>query len=160
MAAAAAEGTPDRVLTTLRTHSEARSAACEAASVCPESWRVAEVLMELLANAIEHGNLGFGHALKRSLLERGEWESELSRRQASRKHAGQVVRLTRAAEPQGWRFTVEDEGAGFDWAAWLDAVPDADAPCGRGILLAQRLGGVRLDYAGKGNRVSFFVPFR
>ncbi len=159
MMPAAAEASPDRVIVKVRTHAEARAAAYELAAVCAESWRVAEALMELLANAIEHGNLGIGYALKRKLLESGDWQSELLRRQHSRKFAGRVAHLTRETGVQGWRFTVEDDGAGFDWAAWLHAEPDAGAPSGRGILLAQRLGGVQLDYAGKGNRVGFFVPF-
>lgn len=160
MVPAAAEAPVDPLDVVLRTHDEARAVAAEAAAVCANAWGVEEALMELLANAIEHGNLGIGYELKRDLLARGAWDAELARRFAVPENARRVVRFTRERGLEGWQFEIVDEGEGFDWAAWLDAVPDANAPCGRGILLAKRLGGVHLDYGGKGNRVSFFVPFR
>ncbi len=151
--------TDDPYVRSVRTHAQARAVALQAASVCADAWRVTEALMELLANAIEHGNLGIGHAHKRALIDSGRWEDELERLQRLPVHAGRSVRLTREALPGGWRFTVEDEGEGFDWAAWHARTRDSSAPCGRGLALARTLGGVEPEFLGRGNRVRFLVPF-
>lgn len=144
----------------LRTHDEARAAAAEAAAVCVNAWGVREALMELLANAIEHGNLGIGCELKRDLLARGAWSVELARRFAAPEYAGRVVRLTRERGPEGWQFEIVDEGGGFDWASRCATRPEPSAPSGRGILLAPALAGTSVAYVGKGNRVRFLVPHR
>jgi hypothetical protein len=160
MVPAAAETPVDPFDVVLRTHDEARAVAAEAAAVCTNAWGVGEALTELLANAIEHGNLGIGYELKRDLLARGAWDAELARRFAVCEQAGRVVRLTRARVPEGWQFEIADEGEGFDWVSRCGARPEPSAPNGRGILLAQALSGAILTYVGKGNRVRFVVPQR
>jgi hypothetical protein len=158
MVPAAAEAPVDPLDVVLRTHDEARAVAAEAAAVCTNAWGVGEALTELLANAIEHGNLGIGYELKRDLLARGAWDAELARRLAVSEQAGRVVRLTRARAPEGWQFEIADEGDGFDWASRCGTRPEPSAPNGRGILLAQALAGAPLTYVGTGNRVRFLVP--
>lgn len=123
----------------LRTHAEARSAAFEAASVCPQRWQVAEALMELLANAIEHGSLGIGHEMKARCRAAGTWEAELARRSEQPDLGRRMVLLRRVKTYDGWRFEVRDEGAGFDWRGWrgFDSARQS-APCGRGIALVEQ----------------------
>jgi len=161
MVPAAAEAPVDPLDVVLRTHDEARAVAAEAAAVCANVWGAREALMELLSNAIEHGNLGIGSELKGDLLARGTWDAELARRFAVTENARRVVRLTRERGPEGWQFEIVDEGEGFDWAAHRAAArAQPSAPNGRGILLAQALAGAVLTYVGKGNRVRFVVPHR
>jgi anti-sigma regulatory factor (Ser/Thr protein kinase) len=147
----------------VQTHAEAWRAATAAAQPCARAWLVACTLQELLANAIEHGNLGIGAQTKQQLLASGEWAAELQRRQASAAQQGRRVALRRWREADGWCFEICDEGDGFAWQA-LEAVAPLQAALnstgrGRGLQLVQQLlPGAELRFHGCGNRVCLRVP--
>lgn len=144
---------------TLRSLAEARALAERATRECAQPWRARMAVLELLVNAIEHGNLEIDHAAKACLLAQSEWESEVARRLAQPRYAGREVELTRWRDEGRWRFQIRDQGAGFDWRPWLLAdEAQRRAAHGRGILLARQLGLVDLEYLEPGNCVRFAVP--
>lgn len=49
-------------------------------SLCPNPDQASYCLMELLLNAVEHGNLGIGYDEKKQLLLENCWETEINRR--------------------------------------------------------------------------------
>ena len=135
-----------------RSMDEAHALAALAASICDEPDVVALGLSELLVNAVEHGNLGICFREKSRLREAGEWEVEVRRRLSLPENLAKRVRLAVSAEPDGWTFTVEDEGEGFEWRDFLELVPErAFAPNGRGIALARQLAFDGLEYLGDGS---------
>lgn len=140
---------------TVRTHQDATllAAALSQSSLYPEF--VAIGLMELLTNAIEHGNLEFGYEQKSECLMNKTWATELEARLYSA-HLGQRrVQVYTTRESDGMRVTIRDQGKGFDWQKYVlnDTAPGSLAdPNGRGISKAM----VMLDdmhYIGEGNEV-------
>ncbi|HKC23355.1 MAG TPA: cyclic nucleotide-binding domain-containing protein [Thermoanaerobaculia bacterium] len=113
-------------------------------------------LMELLVNAMEHGNAGITYE------EKAEWlasnhtiQQLLERRMSTPPFAGRKVRLAYRISPASSWFEITDEGEGFD----VSAVPAPGegtallAAHGRGILTS-RCGVDRLEYNAKGNAVT------
>lgn len=137
-----------------RTLQEAHDLAGQLAAVSPDMAPVAMGLTELLVNAIEHGNLGISYALKKHLRQNDGWEDEIERRLAD-PDIGQRMALVRIERTSSSViFTVEDEGAGFDWTRYL--VFDAERafdPNGRGIAMAKQMAFGTLEYRGRGNIV-------
>jgi len=142
----------------LRTMEEAAEAAREASALCDQAARVERGLIELLVNAIEHGNLGLDHALKAQLLACGRWQAEIAKRLDMPSFRQRQVVLSAFAMVGGWCFEIADDGAGFDWRPWLAADPArAAAPNGRGIALARSLCFDELYFLPPGNRVRALV---
>ncbi len=103
------------------------------------SSRIRLGLCELLMNAIEHGNLEIGFDLKTILLDQGSYMDTLEFRLASQLYAGRHVDLFVETLPQKARFTVVDQGKGFDPTPFLaNADEPSVLPHGRGIILASR----------------------
>lgn len=149
---------PPRYRRALRALDEAREAAREAAAVCADPSRVEPGLLELLVNAIEHGNLGIDHARKAELLAGGQWEAEVAGRLDMPAFRERKVVLSAWVMAGGWCFEIADDGAGFDWRPWLAADPArAAAPNGRGIALARSLCFDELYFLPPGNRVRALV---
>lgn len=139
---------------TLRTLQEAHAVTALLSRACPVPERVASGLYELIANAVEHGNLEFNFRDKQRLLAEENWDSALQARLSDPTYAQRQVsvRFQRAAE--GITFTITDQGRGFDWQAVLNAGPAALLrPHGRGILLAKLSSFDQLEYPGDGSRV-------
>jgi len=142
----------------LRTLDQAAEAAREASALCEQPARVEHGLIELLVNAIEHGNLGLDHALKAQLLACGRWQAEIAKRLDMPSFRQRQVVLSAWAMVGGWCFEIADDGAGFDWRPWLAADPArAAAPNGRGIALARSLCFDELYFLPPGNRVRALV---
>lgn len=124
------------------------------ASLCPVPDLAASGLTELLVNAIEHGNLGITYAEKKRLRLNSAWDEEMRRRQAQPEYASRQVRVRVERQADGLRFTVSDEGAGFDWQRYLEFDPDRMSdPNGRGIAMARMMSFSSLQYQGCGNSV-------
>ncbi|HVR43248.1 MAG TPA: response regulator [Thermoanaerobaculia bacterium] len=141
-------------LFSVRTIEEARAVGAILANACPEPSTAVIGLTELLLNAIEHGNLGISYEEKSELKTRRVWIAEMKRRLALPENAGKrvEVRYERAGEEA--RFTIRDEGEGFDWRRFIDIEPArAFDTHGRGIALARRLSFDTLEYRGNGNEV-------
>ncbi|MEQ8664020.1 MAG: response regulator [Gammaproteobacteria bacterium] len=142
----------------LRTLDEARALTSRLASLFPQPERVASGLLELLINAIEHGNLGIGYTEKSQLLASGAWEAEVRRRLADPAFATRVVTLTLERRAGHVCLTISDEGDGFDHAGYLHIDPARAFDLhGRGIALANLMSFDALEYLGRGNRVRAHV---
>jgi hypothetical protein len=108
-----------------------------------------------MVNAVEHGNLGVTYQEKAQLKWEGDWEGEIARRLTLPEYSDRVatIRVERLAA-ETVRFTISDEGAGFDWQKFLTFDPDrAYDPNGRGIAMAKMLSFASLEYQGLGNVV-------
>ncbi|MBT3375679.1 MAG: response regulator [Lentisphaerae bacterium] len=113
-------------------------------------------LVELLNNAIEHGNLGIGSGEKERALDAGGDAFELlfGERLANPELAGRRVLVELTMDTETARWTIRDEGTGFDWESVVSNF-DPNAllkPCGRGVFLS-RMQFDELEYRGCGNEV-------
>ena len=133
---------------------EARALAKLLATRTANQERGALGLTELLINAIEHGNLGITYQEKKQLLESGAWEGEIERRLQYPGSAKKWATIAMDCSDTTIRFTIEDQGDGFDWASYMEIDPArAYDPNGRGIALARTMGFDGITYMGKGNIV-------
>jgi len=130
---------------------QVQAAVTALSALCPEPSRQALGLAELIMNAIEHGNLEISGELKAQLVTSGELGAEITRRLAEPRYAGREARVRLTRYPDHVELVVEDAGPGFDWRKQLEKVIDFDAPCGRGLRLAQQLAFDALEYVGRGN---------
>lgn len=105
--------------------------------VCDESdiVRVSTALQEALVNAIEHGNLELDSTLRE--LKDNTYQKLGDERRMQEPYAGRKVHVTAEFDRDGCRWTIRDEGQGFN----PDSLPDPRDPAnlqrvsGRGLLL-------------------------
>lgn len=136
------------------TLAEAEAVAGLLAALCPVRELAAMGLSELFFNAVEHGNLGITYAEKTRLKKEDGWEAEVARRLADPVLGARRARVAFDRAPGRIVFTITDEGAGFDWDAYLDFdASRATDPNGRGIAMARRLAFSGLEYQAPGNVV-------
>lgn len=116
-------------------------------------------LSELLCNAVEHGNLGISYSEKSSLKLNNTWDNEILLRQQLPENAHKKVRVRITYEAALLHVQISDEGPGFDWRPYLEMSPErAFDPNGRGIALSKLISFTDLQYQGKGNVVSAYLP--
>jgi CheY-like chemotaxis protein/anti-sigma regulatory factor (Ser/Thr protein kinase) len=145
----------------LCTVEEAQHLAVLLSTLCPNPDASVIGLVELIVNAVEHGNLGITYAEKSQLRREGNWEVEVARRLSLAEHRHKQVRVSVERDATEVRFIIADHGAGFDWRAYLEFDPArAYDPNGRGIALARQLSFTRLDYRDPGNVVEATVALR
>ncbi len=141
-----------------QTPEEARQLAALLAHAYPDPGCVSTGLLELLMNAVEHGNLGITYEEKTHFLATGQLENEIERRildPAFRNRVG-VAKLTRARD--AIYLSVIDEGNGFCWQPFLEFNPErAFHTHGRGIATARLHSFDSIEYCGKGNHVDTVV---
>lgn len=137
-----------------RTLDEASALAHGIATLCsgPDLVRVA--LLELLINAIEHGNLGIGYDAKALMVQSGRWQDEITRRLADATYRDRFASLSVRLRADAVTIRIEDNGAGFDPSRYLD-MPDVQTAqlTGRGIALARQLAFPGLEYSDEGRCV-------
>jgi len=111
-------------------------------------------LVEILTNAIEHGNLGISYEEKREALRSSVFYDLAHRRSQESPWKDRRVRARCLVDPEDGlvRFRVEDEGEGFDWRNLPDPFSQNNigARHGRGILMATHAF-QSLRYNDKGN---------
>lgn len=151
----------ERAVFGFRTIAQATQLGALLAQLCPRPGTAALGLAEIMVNAVEHGNLAISYAEK-SLLKRADrMDAELERRLADPKYAGRRAMVEFERTPDRLRFTVTDQGQGFDWPAFLEMDPTrAFDPNGRGIALARAMSFDRLDFHGSGNVVVATIQLR
>ena len=110
-------------------------------------------LQELIANAIEHGNLGLGGAAKDDLIRHDQWEGEIARRQALPANMGKTVLVTFETIDDDVVVSIEDQGVGFDWQPYFSQDLSLDNRVqGKGIVVARSMSGHTLCYENGGRR--------
>ena len=114
-------------------------------------------ILELLLNAIEHGNLGISYEVKSGLLEAGLYELELEKRLAAEEHRDKLVTVVLKRVEDHLEILISDRGSGFDYESYLAFDPERIFHShGRGVLLARGLLGI--EYLHPGNRVRVELP--
>ncbi len=137
-----------------RTLAEARDMALLLAEASGDSSRTVSGFMELLINAVEHGNLGISYAEKSSLLNEGNWKEEVEARLQQPQYASRYVEVVLEQSDTACTVTISDQGAGFDWKSYLNFDPARAFDLhGRGIALSKATSFDNLEYRGNGNTV-------
>jgi CheY-like chemotaxis protein/anti-sigma regulatory factor (Ser/Thr protein kinase) len=138
----------------VRTVEEARDLGSVMASACPDPMNAVIGLTELLVNAVEHGNLGITYDEKTTLNASGQWDAEVRRRLALPENARKTVEVFFERLDGELRFTIRDEGCGFDWTRFVNVDPRrAFDNHGRGIVIARNITFDAVEYRGCGNEV-------
>jgi hypothetical protein len=140
-----------------RTLSEGEQLAVNIANSCPDPERAAMV-MEIITNAIEHGNLGMTYGEKSKLMEEGTWYAEVERRVLQPENAAKFVDIHVKRNASSMTVLIEDQGRGFDFRKFLtlDEKRLLDNH-GRGIAIARAY--LEIEYQGSGNKVLVTIPF-
>jgi two-component system cell cycle response regulator len=118
-------------------------------------------IIELLKNAIEHGNLGIGLELKTQLLLEEKYENEIAERLLLPENINKSVKIKVWRDKEGLWLEITDQGEGFDHNHFLkQPLPAAEAINGRGIIQAATISFDKIEYNDKGNQVTVFAKFR
>lgn len=142
----------------VRSLAEAENVGCLIASCFPQPERIVTGLMDLLVNAVEHGNLGITYEEKTQLLGENRWQTEINRRLGLPEYCDKRVEVIYQHKPDGWFVQITDEGNGFDWRRYWQIDPSqATASHGRGIARARLLSFDRIAYNEAGNQVKVTV---
>lgn len=124
------------------------------AAACPNPRKRVIGLSELLANAVEHGNLAISYEEKTQLIAERRMEHEVRRRMEIPEFRDRFVEVLFDRNDQAISITVRDQGAGFDWRKYLEMDPRRVFDShGRGIALARTMSFDALEYRGRGNEV-------
>jgi len=119
-------------------------------------------LIEMIVNAIEHGNLEISYDEKLAAMKSGDYVTFVSERQADPRYRDRQVRIDFEIAPPQAIYSIEDDGRGFDHRAFL--VRDADEmggglrPSGRGILMTTKIFD-EVTFNERGNRVTLVKRF-
>ncbi|MFP4011669.1 MAG: cyclic nucleotide-binding domain-containing protein [Spirochaetaceae bacterium] len=116
-------------------------------------------LMELLMNAVEHGNCRITYEEKSAYMAEGGDPLDLIRtRNADPEISRKKVYLTYRIHPESSEFSVRDEGEGFDWRSYSTLIGEdgIEEAHGRGILMASHYLS-DLTYNDKGNEARFHL---
>ncbi|MEP0234613.1 fused response regulator/phosphatase [Roseibium sp.] len=141
----------------IRTMQDAEELTTRLAAQYPEPDAVRTGIWELLANAIEHGNLAIRHEEKTELLLANKLNNEIEARLSLPVFRDRRVQVEFEKSGSQIKLKITDEGEGFDFQTYLDGEARLDAPNGRGIAIAQKLSFDDLIYRGKGNIVEAVV---
>lgn len=143
---------------TLRTLGEARLLTNALSQLFPDPKKVSTGLLELLVNAVEHGNLEISYEEKTHLLMSRQWHEEIENRLRDPRYQDRVVQVNFRKDASRIVLTICDEGKGFDWQPYLEIQPERVFHLhGRGIAMARRISFDSLDYKGCGNCVEATV---
>jgi len=141
-----------------RAFAEAQDMAKFLADTCPHPEKVVMGLLELLINAVEHGNLQLTYEEKTHLEQCNELDEELARRLSLPQYANKFVEVLFVRQPEAIQMTIIDQGQGFEWEKYLNFDPlrvfDSH---GRGIAMAQKFSFDSIEYRGAGNEVVCIV---
>lgn len=109
-------------------------------------------LLELMINAVEHGNLEISYDDKSRLMAEGTLADEIERRLDLPEYASRQVQVEIEQKPSGFEVLIRDEGPGFSPERFFEVEESRlfDSH-GRGILFANAA--LQLEYLGRGNEV-------
>jgi len=142
----------------LRTLAEARLLTNALSRLFPEPKRISTGLLELLINAIEHGNLAIDYNQKTHLLMSRQWHEEIEQRLRDPRYQDRQVTVHFQKLTNHLQLTITDEGDGFDWLPYLEVQPERVFHLhGRGIAMARRISFDSLEFQGCGHSVKATV---
>lgn len=151
-------GLMDKSVFRFRTLDEAKSLSSFLAHACPNPSKVVYGLYELMANAVEHGNLGINYQEKKELITNHLWKEEIEKRLNDPKYKDIFATVTFSRKENGVEFFIYDQGEGFNWDDYVHAsFSRATDPNGRGISIARTLCFNELEYQAPGNAVRAFA---
>lgn len=111
-------------------------------------------LKELMINAVEHGNLGIGFALKTKLLESGDWLEEIEHRLKKAENLSKFAHLEVQFKDGSIRVIVEDKGEGFNPGDYIARKEGSNPPSnGRGLKLINNIAFDKVDFKKGGRRI-------
>lgn len=135
-----------------RTREQADEVADTVAALLPDPIAGRLGLIELLLNAIEHGNLEIGGALKYDLLRENRFEDEVAARLSREPYVSRRVHIRVDLSFPTIEIQIRDDGPGFAWRKAIAADGFAsDSPGGRGIALVSHTCFPGLHYRDPGN---------
>jgi hypothetical protein len=140
-----------------RTRDEAAAVGHTLVQLLPRVAYLEFMLLELMINAVEHGNLEIGSRLKAELIRDNALDAEIEARLARAPYRYRSAALVMQRTADRINFSISDEGPGFDWRAI--AMPDPGARSGRGLALAQAMCPDGLRFNETGNVVTLSVPW-
>lgn len=115
-------------------------------------------LIELMLNAVEHGNLGITYDEKTQLINEGRLDTEINRRLSLPQFSEKSATIHFRKFLGEYHFTITDQGVGFDWEPFLDMqIERIHDNHGRGIAMAKSLAFSKLTYLGNGNCVQAMI---
>jgi CheY-like chemotaxis protein len=112
-------------------------------------------LVELITNAIEHGNLGINYQLKQQALNEDNLDQLYRDRLNDAKYKDRKVIVDFFTDGEVVKWTITDEGDGFDWQLLPDPTDEEHILelSGRGVFISKFLFD-SIEYSGKGNIVT------
>ena len=120
-----------------------------------EKERLHVALLELLINAIEHGNCKIGYDEKTTWLEKnGDIMDLIREKNKDPLIKARKVFFSYTITPEKSRYSIRDEGDGFDWRSRMAVVSEMPGLHGMGMKMAD-LYVHELSYNSKGNEVAF-----
>jgi CheY-like chemotaxis protein len=138
----------------VRTFEDAKRSAISLAQLAGDPEKIVMGLYELIINAIEHGNLGIGYALKSQMQNIDIWLQEVENRIDLPENKNKKVRIEYSEEQGELVFKISDEGTGFNYKEFLDISTSRSLnTTGRGIAVARVLCFDGLEYIEPGNKV-------
>ena len=117
------------------------------------------VMMELLLNAVEHGNCGISYDEKTDWLSNGKNMLDLiATKRENPKISMRKIYIRYHISKNLTTISIEDEGEGFDWKHRME---EDISPSTHGMGIRMSVGMVKnLRYNDKGNRVTFDIDTR
>ncbi len=119
-----------------------------------DRFKLQMTLMELLTNALEHGNLNISYEDKTQWMMQGKDMIHLiEEKNKDPEVAKKRIHITYIIGKKKSTLTIRDDGNGFDWRA-MENKDAGDGMHGRGITISRNMF-EDLHYNEKGNEVSF-----
>jgi CheY-like chemotaxis protein len=130
-------------------------------SLCPSSESARMGILELMLNAIEHGNLGITYEQKTLLIDEDRLLDEISARLTASEYSSKKAYLKFSRSQDQMVVTIQDEGNGFDWEPYLEISMERIMDNhGRGIAVSRKLAFTNLQYLGNGNCVQATISMK
>jgi len=116
-------------------------------------------LVELMMNAVEHGNLAIGYEVKTKFLKTNNYHNEIDRRLQLPEFKDKQATIEFERLSSGViKFCICDQGQGFDWREFVDFSPNRLTDMhGRGIAMAGAVSFSSINYSGVGNIVNVTI---
>ncbi len=112
-------------------------------------------LVELITNAVEHGNLGISYIEKQLALDEGNLSELFDERVHNEKYKNRKINVDFYTDEEKYQWTITDDGEGFNWKSIPDPTDQEHILelSGRGIFISNFLFD-KIEYFGKGNVVT------